>query len=182
VRYSRIAEDLNLSEQDVMQNLNFTGGKFDDQVISHMPADMATQWFGKAPPDLSLEVSAKGEDWVYTYLNSFYLDPHSPIGWNNTTLPNAAMPFPLAELQGLQTATFKPGTTDVVEKLEISHPGTMTPAQYQQAMRDLTSFLEYTSEPAALQRAHYGIWVLLFLAVFTLLAYALNKEYWKDVH
>ena len=182
VRYSRIAQDLNLSEQDVMQNLNFTGGKFDDQVISHLPADMATKWFGKAPPDLSLEVSAKGEDWVYTYLNSFYLDPHSPIGWNNTVLPNAAMPFPLAELQGLQTATMKPGTTDMVEKLEISHPGTMTPAQYQQSMRDLTSFLQYASEPAALQREHYGIWVLLFLAVFTFLAYLLNKEYWKDVH
>jgi len=69
-----------------------------------------------------------------------------------------------------------------VEKLEISHPGTMTPAQYQQSMRDLTSFLEYASEPAALQRAHYGIWVVLFLAFFTLLAYVLNKEYWKDVH
>lgn len=182
VRYSRIAQDLNLSEQDVMQNLNFTGAKFDDPVVSSMPADSATQWFGKAPPDLSLEVSAKGEDWVYTYLNSFYLDPHSPIGWNNTVLPNAAMPFPLSELQGLQTAVFKPGTTDQVEKLELSKPGKLTPEQYQQSIRDLTSFLQYTSEPAALQRAHYGIWVVLFLAIFTLLAYALNKEYWKDVH
>ncbi|WP_449429193.1 cytochrome c1 [Rhodanobacter umsongensis] len=181
VRYSRIAEDLGLSEQEVMQNLNFTGARFDDPVVSHMPAESATKWFGKDPPDLSLEVSAKSADWVYTYLNSFYLDPHSPIGWNNTALPNAAMPFPLWELQGMQTAVNKPGT-DEVEKLELNKPGKLTPAQFQQATRDLTSFLEYASEPAALQRHHYGIWVLLFLAFFTLLAAMLKKEYWKDVH
>jgi ubiquinol-cytochrome c reductase cytochrome c1 subunit len=181
VRYSRIAEDLGLSEQDVMQNLNFTGARFDDPIVSHMPAESATKWFGKDPPDLSLEVSAKGDDWVYNYLNSFYLDPSSPIGWNNTVLPNAAMPFPLAELQGQQTAVMKPGS-DEVEKLTLSHPGKLTPAQYQQATRDLTSFLEYASEPAALQRHRYGIWVLLFLVMFTLLAYMLKKEYWKDVH
>jgi ubiquinol-cytochrome c reductase cytochrome c1 subunit len=182
VRYSRIGADLGLSEQEVMQNFNLTGAKFDDPVISPMPAASATTWFGKAPPDLSLEVSAKGADWVYTYLNSFYLDPHSPIGWNNTALPNAAMPFPLWELQGMQTAVMKPGSATEVEKLQLSHPGKLTPAQYQQATRDLTSFLEYTSEPAALQRAHYGIWVVLFLAFFTFLAYLLKKEYWKDVH
>jgi ubiquinol-cytochrome c reductase cytochrome c1 subunit len=181
VRYSRIAEDLGLSEQDVMQNLNFTGARFDDPIVSHMPAESATKWFGKDPPDLSLEVSAKGDDWVYNYLNSFYLDPSSPIGWNNTVLPNASMPFPLAELQGQQTAVKKPGS-DEVEKLTLSHPGKLTPAQYQQATRDLTSFLEYASEPAALQRHQYGIWVLLFLVMFTLLAYVLKKEYWKDVH
>ena len=181
VRYSRISTDLGLSEQDVMQNLNFTGARFDDPVISHMPADSAAKWFGKAPPDLSLEVSAKGEDWVYTYLNSFYLDPHSPIGWNNTVLPNAAMPFPLWELQGQQTAQLTPGA-DAVEKLTLTKPGKLTPEQYQRVTRDLTSFLQYASEPAALQRAHYGIWVVLFLAIFILLAYLLKTEYWKDVH
>lgn len=185
MRYSRIADDLGLTEQEVMQNFNFTGAKFDDPVISHMPAALATTWFGKAPPDLSLEVEAKGADWVYSYLNSFYLDPHSPVGWNNTVLPNAAMPFPMWELQGMQTAVMKPvksGESAGVEKLVLSQPGKMTPAQYQQATRDLTSFLEYASEPAALQRHHYGIWVLLFLVVFTLLAAMLKKEYWKDVH
>ena len=64
----------------------------------------------------------------------------------------------------------------------LSQPGKLTPAQFEQATRDLTNFLQYVSEPAALQRHHYGIWVLLFLAAFTLLAYALKKEYWKDVH
>lgn len=181
LRYSRMADDLGLTEKQVMDNLNFTGAKFDDPVISHMPPEDAAKWFGKDPPDLSLEVSAKGADWVYTYLNTFYLDPKSPIGWNNVALPNAAMPFPLWEMQGEQTAVMAPGS-DKVEKLELSKPGTMTPAQYQQATRDLVNFLDYVSEPAALQRREYGVWVLLFLALFTLLAYFLKKEYWKEVH
>ena len=183
VRYSRIAQDLGLSEQDVMGNLNMTGAKFGDPVISHMPEDSAATFFGKAPPDLSLEVRAKGADWVYGYLNSFYLDPTRPVGWNNTVFPNASMPNPLWELQGLQTAVMhKVDGEEAVEKLELSRPGKLSPAEYQQATRDLTTFLEYAAEPAALQRQHYGIWVLLFLAGFTLLAYALKKEYWKDVH
>jgi ubiquinol-cytochrome c reductase cytochrome c1 subunit len=180
-RYQRMAEDLGLTEQEVMQNLNFTGAKFGDTVVSHMPENLAKQWFGKAPPDLSLEVRARTADWVYGYLNSFYLDPSRPVGWNNTVFPNASMPFPLWELQGVQTAVKKPGSEDV-ERLELSQPGRMTPAQYQHAARDLTNFLAYVSEPAALQRHAYGIWVILFLALFTLLAYALKKEYWKDVH
>ena len=185
MRYERIATDLGLSEQEVMQNLNFTGAKFGETVVSHMPEESAVKWFGKAPPDLSLEVRAKGADWVYAYLNSFYLDPSRPVGWNNTVFPNASMPFPLWELQGLQTAEMKPikaGADPEVEKLVLSQPGKLTPAQFQQATRDLTNFLEYASEPAALQRHHYGIWVLLFLAFFTLLAAMLKKEYWKDVH
>lgn len=180
-RYSRIAEDLGLTEKEVMENLNFTGAKFGEPVISHMPEDQAKQWFGKAPPDLSLEVRAKTADWVYGYLNSFYVDPSRPVGWNNTVFPNASMPFPLWELQGVQTAVKKPGSEEV-EKLELSQPGRMTPEQYKQASRDLTNFLAYVAEPAALQRHAYGIWVILFLALFTLLAYALKKEYWKDVH
>jgi len=185
MRYERIANDLGLSEEDVMQNLNFTGAKFGEPVVSHMPEASATTWFGKAPPDLSLEVRAKGVDWVYAYLNSFYLDPSRPVGWNNTVFPNASMPFPMWELQGLQVAEMKPaeaGEEPVVEKLVLSQPGKLTPAQFQQATRDLTAFLEYAAEPAALQRHHYGIWVLLFLAFFTFLAYLMKKEYWKDVH
>ena len=182
MRYSRIASDLGLTEQEVMQNFDFTGAKFGDPVISHMPPAEAAGFFGKAPPDLSLEVRARSADWVYAYLNAFYLDPTRPVGWNNTVFPNASMPFPLWELQGVQVAQMKPGSSDQVEKLTLLRPGKLTPAQYQQAARDLTSFLEYVSEPAALQRRHYGIWVLLFLALFTFLAYLLKKEYWKDVH
>jgi len=155
LRYERIAGDLGLSEDEVMQNLNFTGAKFGEPVISHMPEAGAAKWFGKAPPDLSLEVRAKGADWVNAYLNSFYLDPSRPVGWNNTVFPNVSMPFPLWELQGLQVAekaAAKPGEDAAIEKLVLSQPGKLTPAQYQQAARDLTTFLEYAAEPAALQR------------------------------
>ncbi|WP_049621749.1 cytochrome c1 [Frateuria defendens] len=180
-RYSRIAEDLGLGEQEVMDNLNFTGAKFQDPVVSHMPADLAQQWFGKAPPDLSLEVRAKTADWVYAYLNGFYLDPTRPVGWNNRIFPNASMPFPLWELQGVQVAVRQPGSEEI-DRLSMAQPGKLSLAEYQRAARDLTAFLEYVSEPAALQRHRYGIWVLLFLVGFTLLAYALKREYWKDVH
>jgi ubiquinol-cytochrome c reductase cytochrome c1 subunit len=181
MRYSRLSQDLGLSEKEVMDNLNFTGAKFGEPVISHMPEDSARQWFGKAPPDLSLEARAKSPDWIYAYLNAFYLDPTRPVGWNNMVFPNASMPNPLWELQGLQTGVKKPGA-DAADKLELARPGKLTPVQFQQATRDLASFLEYVAEPAAMQRQHYGIWVLLFLAVFTFLAYLLKKEYWKDVH
>ena len=185
VRYSRVAEDLGLSEQEVMDNLNFTGAKFGETVVSHMPEDSAKEWFGKAPPDLSLEVRAKGADWVFNYLNSFYLDPTRPVGWNNTIFPNASMPNPLWELQGVQTAIHgkaEGGGDAPVEKLELAQPGRMTPAQFRGATRDLTAFLEYAAEPAALQRQSMGVWVILFLAGFTFLAFLLKKEYWKDIH
>lgn len=185
LRYSRMAADLGLTEQEVMDNLNFTGAKFGDPIISAMPAADAKKWFGNAPPDLSLEVSAKGSNWVSAYLHSFYLDPSAKVGWNNTVLPNAAMPFPLWELQGVQTAVMapaKPGENPTVAKLEIKTPGSMDPAQYAQAVRDLTSFLQYASEPAAIKRTGMGVWVLLYLAFFTLIALLLKKEYWKDVH
>jgi ubiquinol-cytochrome c reductase cytochrome c1 subunit len=184
-RYSRIAEDLGLSEDEVMQNLNFTGAKFGDPVISAMPAADATKWFGKAPPDLSLEVEARGADWVYSYLNSFYLDPSRPVGWNNTVFPNASMPNVLWELQGLQVAhkgAARPGEDAPVEKLTLKEPGRLTPAQYQATTRDLTAFLEYVAEPAVLKRHGMGVWVVLYLALFTFLAYLLKHEYWKDVH
>jgi ubiquinol-cytochrome c reductase cytochrome c1 subunit len=185
LRYSRMAEDLHLSEQEVTDNLDFTGAKFGDPAISAMPAADAAKWFGKAPPDLSLEVRAKGADWVYNYLRSFYLDPSRPVGWNNTVFPNASMPNPLWSLQGVQVAEMapaKPGEDARIEKLTLSQPGSMTPAQFDGAVRDLTSFLEYAAEPAALKRRSMGVWVLLYLGLFTLLAYFLKKEFWKDVH
>ena len=194
MRYSRIAEDLQLSDDEVLKNFATAGAKIGDLAISNMPskpasgdvpAQGAEVWFGKAPPDLSLEVRAKGADWVYTYLKSFYVDPSRPVGWNNTVFPNASMPFPLWELQGVQVAEMapaKPGEDATVEKLTLKQPGSMTPQQYDQAIRDLTSFLQYASEPAALKRTGMGAWVVLYLALFTFLAMILKKESWKDVH
>lgn len=185
LRYSRFAEDYGLDEEDVMSNLVFTGAKFGDPMLSHMPEAQATEWFGKAPPDLSLEARAKGPDWIYSYLKSFYLDPTSAVGWNNTVFPNASMPNALWELQGLQVAvraSAADGEEAHIEKLELVQPGRMDAAQFSQAARDITAFLQYAAEPAALQREAIGLWVVLYLAFFTLLAFFLKKEFWKDVH
>ncbi len=185
LRYSRMAEDLGLTEEEVMTHLNFTGAGFGDHIVSTMPADKASEWFGQVPPDLTLITRVRGSDWVYTYLKSFYLDETRPLGWNNTLFPNASMPNPLWKQQGLQHAVF--GEPDEsgeapVERLEISTPGTQSPAEFDQTVRDLTTFLEYAGEPAALKRQGIGVWVVLFLAFLTLLAWLLKNEYWRDVH
>lgn len=185
LRYSRIGEDLGLTEQQVMANLNFTGAKYGETVQTSLTEAQANAWFGKMPPDLSLIARVRGSDWVYTYLKSFYLDEERPLGWNNTLFPNASMPNPLWEMQGLQHAEFgKPDATGEapVERLVIRQPGTQTPEQFDQTVRDITAFLEYAGEPAALKRTSLGVWVVLFLAAFTFLAWLLKKEYWKDVH
>lgn len=185
LRYSRIAEDLKLDPAEVEKSFVFTGGKVGDHAINHMPYDNATQWFGKAPPDLSLVGRSRGEDWIYTYLKSFYLDPTRPLGWNNTLFENASMPNPLWELQGVQVA--KPAGEDAHGGhagggLDLHTQGSQTPEQFDNTVRDITAFLQYAAEPAALQRKSVGVWVMLYLALFTFIAFLLKKEFWKDVH
>jgi ubiquinol-cytochrome c reductase cytochrome c1 subunit len=182
--YARLAEDLKLPADDVLKNFAFTGAKIGDQVVSNMPAESA-KWFGKQPPDLSLEARAKGPDWIYNYLRSFYLDPSSAIGWNNTVFPNASMPNPLWELQGVQVAhrgAAKGGEPGPVEKLEITQKGRESKEEFDATARDVTAFLAYVGEPAALQRSSIGVWAILFLVVFTFLAWLLKHEFWRDVH
>jgi ubiquinol-cytochrome c reductase cytochrome c1 subunit len=186
LRYSRMAEDLGLTEEEVMQNLNFTGAKFGEQILTAMPAEGAAQWFGVVPPDLSLVSRVRGGDWIFSYLKSFYIDDERPVGWNNTVFPNASMPNVLWELQGIQRPVY--GGVDattgdpLIDRLEVAVPGTMDAARFDQAARDITAFLEYAGEPIAVKRQAMGVWVLLFLAFFTFLAWLLKKEYWKDVH
>ena len=199
-RYARTAADLGLSESQMMDNLNFSGAKFGEQIkVAMDPAD-AEAWFGKTPPDLSLVARNKpgGPDWTYTFLKSFYVDESRPSGWNNTLLPNASMPNVLWELQGAQQAATEPkhkndkGQTEACHgpevrgecftKFETPVPGKLNAEQFDRAARDIATFLTYVGEPAALQREATGVWVILFLAVFTLLAYLLKHEYWKDVH
>jgi ubiquinol-cytochrome c reductase cytochrome c1 subunit len=183
--YSRLAEDMHLSADEVLSSFAFTGAKIGDQVVSNMPESNAQQWFGKTPPDLSLESRAKGQDWIYNYLKSFYLDPTRPTGWNNTVFPNVSMPNVLWELQGVQraqVAAAKPGEDAHVEKLNLVSKGKLSAAEYDEAARDLTTFLQYVGEPAALKRESMGVWVVLYLAAFTFLAWLLKHEYWKDVH
>src|SRR4249919_250020 len=185
LRYSRMAEDLGLSEDDVQANLNFTGAKVGEQVQVALTEDHAKQFFGKMPPDLSVIARVRGSDWIYTYLKSFYLDESRPLGWNNKLFPNASMPNPLWQMQGLQHAEYGKagaGGDRPVEKLVLAQPGSQNPEQFDQTVRDITTFLEYAGEPAALTRQSMGVWVILFLAFFTFLAWLLKKEYWRDVH
>ena len=181
-RYSRMAKDLDLTEEEVVQNLMFTDAKFGEPIMAAMTVAEGEKWFGKAPPDLSLVARNKlgGPDWTYTYLKSFYADESRPSGWNNTVLAGSSMPHVLWELQGTQRPVLT--AEGHVERLELATPGSQTPAEYDQTVRDLANFLTYVGEPSAAKRRSIGVGVLAFLAVFTLLAWLLKKEYWKDVH
>lgn len=197
LRYSRMAEDLGLSEEQVRQNLMFQDANFGDPMNTGLDPVKAAAWFGKAPPDLSLIArrKAEGPDWVYSYLKSFYVDESRPMGWNNSVFPGASMPNVLWQLQGSQHALVEPkpegGTCAKGEFLGgcitgFSTPehkqGTLSPEEFDQVARDITAFLAYAGEPAAVKREALGVWVVLFLALFTLLAYFLKQEYWRDVH
>jgi ubiquinol-cytochrome c reductase cytochrome c1 subunit len=181
MRYNRLARDLNLSEEAVMKSLVFSDAKFGDTMDIAMMPDQAALWLGKTPPDLSVIARSRGADWLFTFLRTFYQDESGK--WNNLSLPNAAMPHVLWQLQGIQKPVY--ATRDgrqVVDRLELAKEGLQTPEEFEQTVRDLVTFLDYVGEPAKLERKSYGIWVMLFLAVFALLAFALKAEFWRDVH
>lgn len=186
MRYNRLAQDLELSEEMVMQNLVFSDSKFGETMNIAMDPDQAKAWFGKTPPDLSLTGRSRGADWVYAYLRGFYKDETG--GWNNTMLPNASMPHVLWRLQGIQTPVYRQETSEsgftheVIDHFELTTPGTQTPEEFKQTARDISAFLDYAGEPAKLKRKSVGVWVILFLVMFTFLAYLLKAEYWRDVH
>jgi len=167
----------------VKENLMFASDKIGDTMTIAMNPEDAAKWFGTQPPDLSVITRARGVDWIYTYLRSFYLDPSRPFGVNNTVFPDVGMPDVLAELHGTQQAVYQEHEGHkTFEKFEQVKPGLMSPEEFDGAMRDLTAFLSYVGEPTQLERKRLGIWVLLFIAIFGVLAYFLKKEYWKDVH
>lgn len=186
VRYNKLAEDLQISEHQLINNLMFAGGKtYEHMEIAMQEAD-ATRWFGAPAPDLSLIARSRGADYLYTFLKSFYIDESRPTGVNNLVLDGAAMPHILWQLQGMQRAVFveeeHDGTTHAVfEKFEMVTPGTMSAEEYDHFVGDLVNFLEYIGEPIQLERRQLGIWVLIFLLVFGLLAWALKQEIWKDI-
>lgn len=187
MRYSQVAEDLALTEDELKSNLMFTGERIYDPMVSAMPADQARLWFGNAPPDLSLIARSRGVDYVYTFLKSFYVDPARPTGANNAVLPQTAMPNVLAALQGPQAPKFettrdqegKPQTHLVA--LERTAAGAMTAAEFDSFVRDTVNFLEYVAEPVKGERKALGVWVILFLLMFTAFTWFLKQEYWKDV-
>lgn len=185
-RYSRLGQDLGLTEEQVERFLIRGDAKVGEPINTGIAAGDGEAWFGKAAPDLSLVARAKlgGPDWVYGYLKGFYVDESRPLGWNNTVFPGASMPHVLWELQGIQRPVYDvdaEGQSHLV-RLELVKPGRLSPAEYDQVARDISAFLMYVAEPAALKRESIGVWVILFLALFTLVAYLLKAEYWRDVH
>ncbi len=190
-RYSRVAEDLKISTEQLEQFLLKPGAKTSDYITTNLPAADAEQWFGKAPPDLSLITRSKGADYVYQFMKTFYADPSKPTGVNNLALDGTAMPHVLSHLQGVQSAVFrneevpgeggKPVTKKVWEKFETDVPGSMSAEEYDQFVGDIVNFLQYVGEPVQAKRQSLGVWVILFLLLFTALAYLLKREYWKDI-
>ena len=183
-RFGRTADDLGLTVEDVKKNLMFTADKIGSTMDIAMGAEEATGYFGVTPPDLSVITRARGSDWVYTYLRSFYLDDSKPMGVNNVVFPDVGMPHALWELQGWQEARFKKDEHGHMkfDKFELVKAGSMSPAQFDTAMHDLVNFMTYLGDPSRMEREALGVKVILFLLVLFVLSYLLKKEYWKDIH
>lgn len=187
VRYNRMAADIGITEQQLIENLMYTADSPHQTMRIGIRPDDAKRWFGVVPPDLSLIARSRGTDYVYTFLRSFYVDPTKASGTNNLVLPGTAMPHVLWELQGTQEAVWagEPNAQGDVshefKEFKLVTPGRLSPEEYDAFVRDTVAFLEYIGEPAQLQRRALGPPVIAFLVFFTLLAYALKKEYWKDV-
>lgn len=187
VRYSALTQ-LGISQKAIEQNLLFSTDKVGNTMSVAMQPEDAKAWFGVAPPDLSVEARARGSDWLYTYLRSFYRDDTRPTGWNNMVFPNVGMPNVLWQLQGERTVKFEEVTnSETGEKVhrfagfEQVKPGTLSRVDYDSAVADLVAYLTWMSEPTQHTRKQLGVWVLLFLGVLTFFAWRLNAAYWKDV-
>jgi ubiquinol-cytochrome c reductase cytochrome c1 subunit len=174
MRYGGLT-DIGLTEPLIKDNLLFTAEKVGEPIKVPMDPKLAKQWFGVAPPDLSVVARSRGADWLYTYLRTFYRDPKTATGWNNAVFENVAMPHALWTLQGERGYD-----AEKKQWREISK-GSLSQVEYDMAVRDLVNFLVYVGEPAALDRKAIGIVVLFVLAILFVFTYLLKKEYWKDV-
>jgi len=195
-RYQRIADDLNLPEDIMLENLVFTGDDLGDMINIAMPPDDAEGWFGLDVPDLTLVARSRGTDWVYNFLHTFYLDDSTLTGTNNKMLDNAAMPHVLWSLQGIQKAVYEDDEAcleaaeseeeaedcdQVFTGFEIVQEGRMSAREYDRMVLDIVNFLDYAGEPIQTERKRIGVWVLIFIGIFTLLSWLLYKEYWRDI-
>lgn len=174
MRYNRL-QDIGLTEKQIKDNLLLAGEKVGDTMQVAIDPGEAKKWFGATPPDLSVEVRARGADWLYAYLRGFYKDDTRPTGWNNTVYDKVAMPHVLYELQGVQVLNHD------THALELVKPGKLSPAEYNEMVGDLTNFMAFMAEPAKQSRQLIGIFVLLFLGVLLVLVKKIKTEYWKDI-
>lgn len=186
MRYNQLAAGLDLTDKQVADNLMFTGKQPYDTLQNAMREKDATNWFGKAPPDLSLIALSRSPDYIYNYLRSFYEDDSRPTGANNLVLKNSAMPDILWELQGIRKPVYKEGAgpksaNPEIVGFDVVKQGLLSEQDFDQVARDITNFLDYVSQPMRKQREALGMKVLGFLVVFLILTYLLKKEIWKDV-
>ena len=180
-RYVKFIDHLNLPKQTIENNLIFTTSKNGEPtkigslILNSVNPDHIAEAFGVMPPDLTLIARSRGPDWLYTFLTSFYKDDSRPLGVNNSLYSNVGMPHVLAWMEGLKSPSSEKGSYEYISE------GTMTPAEYDKAITDLVNFLVYVSEPAQLDRYRIGFWVIIFLSIFSFIAFLLKNEYWKDV-
>jgi cytochrome c1 len=201
-RYERTADDLGVPHEIVLENLIFTGQKIGEQMTSAMDPTLAKQWFGAPPPDLTMVARVRGNEWLYNYLKTFYVDESRPLGANNKMFANVGMPNVLQELQGIQTAEciqmpkiaenggemrdpLVPGkalTEERCGQLVLQEgTGLMSAEEFDAAMYDLTNFLHYVGDPSRLERHRIGVFVILFLIILYVLTFLLAREFQKDV-
>jgi ubiquinol-cytochrome c reductase cytochrome c1 subunit len=195
MRYNRL-KDIGLSEAQIKGNLMFATDKVGDTMKVSLDPKLSKDWFGATPPDLTVIARSRsdgakgtGADYLYTYLRSYYRDPTKPTGWNNLAFPSVGMPHALWELQGVREARFAEEkdphdhskTIHVFKGYEQVAPGKMTAAEYDNAVADLVAFMQWMGEPQQNNRVRLGVWVLIFLGLFTLVAWRLNAAFWKDV-
>ena len=187
VRFSTIGKTLDLSEEQLMDNLMFNADKTFETIRAAMPANDAARWYGKAPPDLTLMARARGADYVYNFLKGFYVSETSPTGVDNLVLAGTSMPHVLWELQGYQAANFDRhenedgSVTTAFEGFEPLSAGSMDAEEYDDFVRDTVNFLAYIAEPIRSERRKLGVWVIMFLIFFFILSTQLKKQIWKDV-
>jgi ubiquinol-cytochrome c reductase cytochrome c1 subunit len=193
MRFNRL-QDIGLTEQQIKDNLLFTTDRVGDTMKSAIDPKQAKDWFGGVPPDLTVIARSRaavgkgtGADYLYTLLRSYYRDDTKATGWNNLAYPNIGMPNPLWEMQGERSPIMAKQMSHGHEasvftgRWEQTKPGTLTALQYDQNVADLVNYLQWMGEPAQNQRVRIGVWVLLFLGLFTLIAWRLNAAYWKEV-
>lgn len=169
LRYDKIAEEAGIT-------------------LDKMPLNVKTWPNGITPPDLSLEADARGVNWIYTYLHSFYQDPARATGVNNLLVHNTGMSGILVPYQGEQVLVENPLDGAVITKqlewynlVKITKQGTMSSEDFDKTTADVTNFLAYAAEPFHIEQQRIGYWVLGFLVIMFVLMVMLKKEYWKDV-
>ena len=192
MRYNRL-KDIGLTEKQIKDNLLFTTDKVGETMKASIDPKQAKAWFGGNPPDLTVIARSRsgagkgtGADYLYTYLRTYYRDDTKATGWNNLAFPNVGMPHVLWELQGerqpvFQTVSSHGHETHVLKGWQQVTPGQMSAREYDSAIADLVGYLQWMAEPAQNTRVRIGVWVLLFIGLFVVVAWRLNAAYWKDI-